>query len=296
MHSHPKKIRKAVLPAAGLGTRLLPATKALPKELLPVLDTPVLQILVEEAVAAGCEEIIFVVNTGKEAIWNHFAPHHRLERALAEKGKTAELAALQKIYRQAHFSFVLQHEQLGDGHAILQARQLVGDEPFLVLFGDDVVRAEVPVAAQLAAVYERTQSAVVALQNVPREKTGSYGVVVPGDTADRLVEIRGFVEKPAPAEAPSTLAIVGKYICPPEIFAILEKHPAGSGEIRLIDALAELQKTAPVIGWLFDGQRFDTGDKFGYFAATVDAALHHPEIGPTAADYLRRLVAGLPTR
>lgn len=290
----PKPIRKAVLPAAGFGTRLLPATKSLPKELLPIVDTPVLQFLVEEAVAAGVTEIIFVINTGKEAIWEHFAPNRVLEHFLAERGKTDELARLRKIHHLANFSYVLQSEQLGDGHAILQARELVGDEPFLVLFGDDIVHADVPVARQLVDVFNQTSSAVVALQNVPRERVGSYGVVAPKSINGSRVEIGGFVEKPQPDVAPSTLAIVGKYVCPPEIFPILAAHPNASGEIRLIDALAKLLQSTPVHGHLFDGVRYDTGDKAGYVAAVIDYALRHPEISAATTKHIREIAARLP--
>lgn len=285
-----QKIRKAVLPAAGFGTRLLPATKSLPKELLPIVDTPVLQFLVEEAVEAGVTEVIFVINTGKEAIWNHFAPHKILEQMLTEKGKQEDLARLRKIHEMARFSYVLQPEPLGDGHAILQAQELVGDEPFLVLFGDDIVVGKQGVASQLAAVHARTGGAVVALTEVPRERVSSYGVIQPGTRTGTEVTISGFVEKPKPQDAPSNLAIVGKYICPSSIFPILAKNLNGSGEIRLIDALAELRKTEPVTGLLFEGERYDTGDKAGYVQAVIDFAVRHPEIGEATKTHLKKIV------
>lgn len=288
------KIRKAVLPAAGFGTRLLPATKALPKELLPIVDKPVLQFLVEEAVSIGVEEIIFVINTGKEAIWNHFAPHKILEQMLAGKGKKQELAELKKIHQIAKFSYVLQAEPLGDGHAILQARELIGDEPFLVLFGDDLVVNKKSAAAQLAESYARNGGAVVALQEVPKNLVSNYGVVKPGKKNGREIAIQSFVEKPKPANAPSNLAIVGKYICPPEIFEILARRPKASGEMRLIDALAELKKRQPVTGVVFEGTRYDTGDKTGFVTAVIDFALRHPETKAAVAKHIKKIAAGLP--
>ena len=275
-HSPHKKITKAVLPAAGFGTRLLPATTALPKELLPLVDTPVLQLLVEEAVTAGIEDIVFVINTGKEAIWNHFSPNRVLEHALVAAGKTEQLTELRRIWTMARFSYVLQSEQRGDGHAILQARHIIGDEAFLVLFGDDVVVHTETVAEQLMRVHAETGGAVVALQQVARDATSSYGIVRPGRVEGRKVAITGFVEKPEPQDAPSDLAIVGKYVCPPEIFEILEKNPNTSGEIRLIDALSELRTLHPVTGYLFEGVRYDTGNPLGYAIAFLDAALRHP--------------------
>jgi len=277
MHKHSNKIRKAVIPVAGRGTRMLPATKAVPKELLPIVDKPVLQFLVEEAVAAGIEEIVFVTSPGKDAIQKYFHSDAELENMIAEKEQKDVLAMLQRISGLAKYEFVTQSESLGDGHAILQARELIGDEPFLVLFGDELVFGTVSVAQQLTAVWDQTHKAVVALQRVEPSAVGNYGIVQPGRMADRAVEITGFVEKPAPADAPSDLAIVGKYICPPEIFSILEKGLCDSGEIRLIDALAELQKTESVTGFVFDGMRYDTGNKAGYVQAIIDYALCHPE-------------------
>ncbi len=272
------KIRKAVLPVAGLGTRFLPATIAVPKELLPIVDKPVLQFIVEEAVAAGIEEIIFVIGPGKEAIRQHFSPQPELLKTLKEKGQLKEFAEVKKISQLAKFTYVEQTEPLGDGHAVLQAKEAVGAEPFLVLFGDDLVFNQIPVAQQLMAVHERTQGTVVALQEVEQSVVSNYGVVAPKDCRERLVEIGGFIEKPEPKDAPSNLAIVGKYICLPEIFDILAQSPSSSGELRLIDALTELVRTKPIYGLLFEGQRYDTGSKSGYLAAVRAYAESHSEI------------------
>ncbi len=272
------KIRKAVLPVAGLGTRFLPATIAVPKELLPIVDKPVLQLIVEEAVASGITEVIFVIGPGKDAIRQHFSPQPELLKMLKAKGQTEQFEMVKKISQLAKFTFVEQAEPLGDGHAILQAKEAVGAEPFLVLFGDDLIFHEIPAARQLMAVYKQTQTSVIALQEVARSAVSNYGVVVPKDQRERLVEIGGFVEKPDPKDTPSQLAIVGKYICLPEIFEILEQNPSASGELRLIDALAELVQTQSIYGLLCEGQRYDTGSKSGYLAAVNAYAAKHSEI------------------
>jgi len=271
---------------------MLPATKAVPKELLPIVDKPVLQFLVEEAVSAGIEEIIFVTSPGKDAIQKYFHTDAELEQMIAEKEQQNVLDMLQRIPRLAKYDFVIQDEPLGDGHAILQARDFIGDEPFLVLFGDELVFGATPVAKQLAAVWHMTEKAVVALQRVDEAQVSQYGIVEPGKTADRAVEIRGFVEKPLPADAPSDLAIVGKYICPPEIFDILEKGLCDSGEIRLIDALAELQQSQQITGFIFDGMRYDTGSKAGYVKAIIDYALHHPETADAVQAHIDSVARG----
>lgn len=281
-----KVLRKAVLPVAGLGTRTLPATKAVPKELLPVVDTPVLQLLVEELAAAGIIEIIFVVGPSDSAIRKHFSPTPVLEKVLAKKGQVEQLEKIKKIAELAQFSYVEQSEALGDGHAILQARELVGDEPFLVVFGDDLIVAETSATTQLLESFEAKQSAIVGLQEVSEEEVSNYGIVkLKGDS----LEIESFVEKPRSAEAPSNLAIIGKYICPPEIFPILEKHPSASGEIRLIDGLTELVQSQPVHGCVIEGQRFDCGDKLGWLKANIEFALKDPELKKKVADYLQSL-------
>lgn len=284
-----KKIKKAVLPVAGAGTRFLPATKAIPKELLPIVDKPVIQLIVEEAVASGITEIIFVTNPGKDAIRKYFEPDQALERLLQKRGKTAELAEIQRISKLAKFHYVEQTEPLGDGHAILQARELIGEEPFLVLFGDDIVTSDVPATKQLIETWEQHNTTIIALQKVEADEVGSYGIVKPKKIDGSLVEIADFIEKPQPAEAPSNLAIIGKYICLPEIFDFLAKCPNRSGEIRLIDAFSELVKTQTIFGKVIKGQRYDTGDKFGFVKATLDAALTHPDTSQQTKAYLKKL-------
>jgi len=288
-----KKIRKAVLPVAGFGTRNLPATKSIPKELLPIVDTPALQLLVEEAVAAGIEEIIFVVSPGKTAIQEYFSPSLPLEEKLKEAGKTDLLQQIQRISQLAKFTYVNQAQQLGDGHAILQAQQAVGDEAFLVLFGDEIVVSTPSLTSELLAAYEAKQTSIIALQQVSPEEVSRYGIIQPGIREENLVEIAGFIEKPKPAEAPSNLAIIGKYICTPAIFPILASHPNTSGEIRLIDALSDLLANEKVYGLIASGERYDLGDKFGFVKANLDFALQHPETSKRMQAYLRELATKL---
>ena len=287
------KIRKAVLPVAGFGTRNLPATKSIPKELLPIVDTPALQLLVEEAVAAGIEEIIFVVSPGKTAIQEYFSPSLPLEEKLKEAGKTDLLQQIQRISQLAKFTYVNQAQQLGDGHAILQAQQAVGDEAFLVLFGDEIVVSTPSLTSELLAAYEAKQTSIIALQQVSPEEVSRYGIIQPGIREENLVEIAGFIEKPKPAEAPSNLAIIGKYICTPAIFPILASHPNTSGEIRLIDALSDLLANEKVYGLIASGERYDLGDKFGFVKANLDFALQHPETSKRMQAYLRELATKL---
>jgi len=285
------KIRKAVLPVAGVGTRFLPATIAVPKELLPIVDTPVLQILVEEAVEAGIEEIIFVVSAEKTAIREHFSPQPKLEKNLAEKNKTELLERIQKIAKLAKFRFVEQREPLGDGHAILQAREKVGDEPFLILFGDDLILSQPSATTQLIETWEQKNTNVLTLSEVPANEVKNYGIVALKSRTENLVEIASFVEKPLPDKAPSNLAIVGKYICSPTIFPILEKNLSSSGEIRLIDSLAELIKTESIFGEICKGRRYDTGNKFGLVKANIDFALKDPAIATATKNYLKKIVS-----
>lgn len=287
------KIRKAVLPVAGFGTRNLPATKSIPKELLPIVDTPALQLLVEEAVAAGIEEIIFVVSPGKTAIQEYFSPSLPLEEKLKEAGKTDLLQQIQRISQLAKFTYVNQAQQLGDGHAILQAQKAVGVEAFLVLFGDEIVVSTPSLTSELLEAYEVKQASIIALQQVSPEEVSRYGIIQPGIREENLVEISGFVEKPKPAEAPSSLAIIGKYICTPAIFPILASHPNSSGEIRLIDALSELLASEKVYGLIASGERYDLGDKFGFVKANLDFALQHPETASRMQAYLRELATKL---
>ncbi|MDD3066303.1 MAG: UTP--glucose-1-phosphate uridylyltransferase [Candidatus Gracilibacteria bacterium] len=288
-----KKIRKAVLPVAGFGTRNLPATKSIPKELLPIVDTPALQLLVEEAVAAGIEEIIFVVSPGKTAIQEYFSPSLPLEEKLKEAGKNDLLQQIQWISQLAKFTYVNQAQQLGDGHAILQAQQAVDGEAFLVLFGDEIVVSTPSLTTELLAAYTAKESSIVALQQVSPAEVSRYGIIQPGIREENLVEIAGFVEKPKPADAPSDLAIIGKYICTPAIFPILAAHPNSSGEIRLIDALSELLASEKVYGLVANGERYDLGDKFGFVKANLDFALQHPETASRMQAYLRELAGRL---
>ncbi len=268
------KIKKAVIPVAGFGTRFLPVAKAVPKELLPIVDKPVLQFLVEEAVAAGIEEIVFVVSEGKEAIRNHFSPAPALEAKLKAKGEEAKLAEIQKISQLAKFDYVTQEEMLGDGHAVLQAREKIGAEPFLVLFGDDLIFSEISPAKQLIDIFEKENSSVVGLQEVVESEVHNYGIVGIRDNS----EIEKFIEKPQPEDAPSNLAIIGKYVCTPAVFDILERNPSESGEIRLIDALSILLEREKVFGKIIAGERFDCGSKAGWLRANIFYAKQHPEI------------------
>lgn len=270
-----KKIRKAVFPVAGMGTRFLPATKAIPKEMLPVVDKPLIQYGVEEALAAGVEEIIFVTGRGKTALEDHFDLNPELERALSERGKQAELAAVRDVVLGAgKLSCVRQSEPLGLGHAVWCARQLVGDEPFAVLLPDDLVLADRPCLAQMVDAYDETGGNVVAVMDVPREHTNRYGILDVGADDGRLAEVKGLVEKPDPADAPSTLSIIGRYVLMPEIFGFLDRQERGAGgEIQLTDAMAHMIGNLPFHGLRFEGTRFDCGDKVGFLEANIAFAL-----------------------
>lgn len=260
------KIRKAVLPVAGMGTRFMPATKVIPKELLPIVNKPVIQYLVEEAVLSGIEEIIFVISKDKELIREHFSRHPELEAVLKARRKYHVLEKLEPIHKLATFHYVYQEEPLGDGHAILQAETLVENEPFLVLFGDDIVKHEVPAAQQLMDQFKG--EAIVAVQRVAKEQLSSYGVIHPGEKKGALHKIEGMVEKPHPDEAPSELGIIGKYVCPPEIFEAIRQGKAGNdGELRLIDGLNKLRESQNVWAYPIQGERFDTGKAEGLIAA-----------------------------
>jgi UTP--glucose-1-phosphate uridylyltransferase len=283
------KIRKAIIPVAGLGTRLLPASKVVPKELLPILDKPVLQILVQEAVEAGITEIIFVINSAKTAIKKYFSTQSKLEDTLKKTGKLKILKEIKAIQNLAKFKFCLQHEPLGDGHAILQARKLIGSEPFLVLFGDEVFIGDNP-CHQLIQTFTKKKSATIALTKVKFSEVENYGIISPKSRYKNIIEIADFVEKPKSNQAPSNFAITGKYVLPPEIFSILEKKPSSSGEIRLIDALIELKKIQPIFGKILTGKRFDTGNKFGLLTANLEFALQDPEIKKQVKQYLRKIL------
>ncbi len=258
------KIRKAVFPAAGFGTRFLPVTKSQPKEMLPIVDKPVIQYLVEEAVASGIEEIIIVTGRGKRSIEDHFDYSFELEHTLVEKGKNTLLKEVRRISKLAKFIYVRQPMPLGDGHAILCAKEVVGNEPFAVLFGDDIVDNKVPALKQLIEVYQKTKSSVIALQAVTPSETENYGIIGIKKSDGRIHEIETLIEKPAPEKAPSNLGIIGKYVVTPEIIEALQKSKAShGGEIRLIDGLTELKKTQKLFGLEIEGKRYDTGNKFG---------------------------------
>lgn len=286
-------IRKAIIPAAGLGTRFLPATKAQPKEMLPVVDKPVIQYLVEEAVASGIEQIIIVTGRDKRPIEDHFDQCFELEYALQARGKLDLLKKVRAVTNLAKFIYVRQPEPRGDGDAILRARDIVGDEPCAVLFGDDIVDAKVPCIRQLMRVYEKFKSPVIALQKVPLSRVSAYGVVAVKSSRGKEHRISALVEKPEPQDAPSNLAIVGKYIITPAIFKALEKVNGGNdGEIRLIDGFREFVKRKPLYGLEFEGKRYDTGDKFGFLKASIDFALKRPELKSKLMQYLKKIVDG----
>jgi len=289
------RVRKAVFPAAGWGTRFLPATKALPKEMLPLVDKPVIQYAVEEAVAAGIEQVIIVTSSQKRAIEDHFDLSFELEHLLEAKGDIEMLRRVRHISDLAQISYVRQKEQLGLGHAVLMARDIVGHEPFAVILSDDVVVSERPCIGQLIAAYEQTHASVVAVMEVPPEEASRYGVINP-DPADppggdpRLHKVRGLVEKPKPEEAPSNLAIIGRYVLTPKIFEKLEQTPRGAGgEIQLTDGIEALMIEQNVYGYAFEGVRYDAGTTMGWLKASVELALERPEIGTEFRQFLGQL-------
>jgi len=288
-------IRKAVLPVAGLGTRFLPATKAQPKEMLPIVDKPLVQYAVEEVSASGVPLVIFVTGRGKHAIEDHFDVSFELEYQLAGRGKEEMREQLRSISGLLQMTYVRQKEALGLGHAILTARDLVGDEAFAVLLSDDVIDSEVPCLKQMMEVFERYGRSVIAIQRVPRRAASSYGIIrgraVPDDQwSGRLFRIDDMVEKPAPGRAPSNLAIIGRYILTPAIFAELAATQAGAGgEIQLTDALRRLLLKEPIYGYVFEGKRYDAGDKLGFLEATVEMALKRPGLGSEFRKYLKTL-------
>jgi UTP--glucose-1-phosphate uridylyltransferase len=289
------RVRKAVFPAAGLGTRFLPATKAQPKEMLPLVDKPIIQYGVEEAMAAGCDQIIIVTGRGKTSIEDHFDVSYELEKMLEERGKTDLLAIVRQISDMIHVAYVRQKEAMGLGHAVLMARELVGSEPFAVLLADDVIDAQKPCLKQMMEVFEDSQCSIIATQEVNGPAIASYGVLdaqrIEGKYNGRAYNVRNLVEKPKPEEAPSNLAIIGRYILTPTIFDTLERTPLGTGgELQLTDGLRGLLTAGEnIYGYTFEGKRHDTGDKLGFLKATVEFALKRSDLGPAFADYLRSL-------
>ena len=292
------RVRKAVFPAAGWGTRFLPATKAQPKEMLPLVDKPIIQYGVEEAVAAGIEQVIIVTSTHKGAIEDHFDLNYELEMVLEQKGEIEKLRQVRAITDLAQLAYVRQKEQLGLGHAILMAKDLIGHEPFAVLLPDDVVIADRPCIGQLINAYQRTHASVVAVMPVPEEEVSRYGIVAaetdPGHADDpRLRRMTGIVEKPSPEDAPSTLAVIGRYVLTPKIFDKLEQTQRGSGgEIQLTDAIHSLMAEQSVYTYEFDGVRYDAGTTMGWLEATVDLALQRPELASGFRSHLRSLDLG----
>lgn len=286
-------IRRAVFPAAGLGTRFLPATKAQPKEMLPLVDKPIMQYAVEEAVDSGIENLVIVTGRGKNSIEDHFDRAFELEVVLEERGKTELLKLVQSISDTVPISYIRQKEALGLGHAILTARDLLNNEPFAALLADDVIIADPPCIRQMMDVFDHFQTCVVAIMEVPREETNRYGIIagspLPGSEG-RLYEVRDMVEKPSVEDAPSNLAIIGRYILTPSIFQALTQTPQGSGgEIQLTDALRSLMATQRVLAYKFDGKRHDAGEKLGFLKATVEFALQNEDLGAGFREYLKSL-------
>lgn len=289
-----KEVRKAVFPAAGLGTRFLPASKAVPKEMIPLVDKPVIQYGVEEAVASGCNEIIIVTSRGKSAIEDHFDISYELEKALEAKGKTALLDMVRHIAGLAKLSYTRQSEAKGLGHAVLMASELVGDEPFAVILPDDVIDSQVPCVKQMIEVYNETGASVLATQVVEGKAISAYGVLdvkpVGGKWGERLFEVRDLVEKPKLEDAPSRLAIIGRYILTPAIFEMIAStKPGALGELQLTDGIKGLLKKEKVYGYTFEGKRHDAGDKLGFLKATVEFALKREDLGEEFRQYLRTL-------
>lgn len=285
------KVKKAIIPAAGLGTRFLPATKAQPKEMLPIVDKPTIQFIIEEAIAAGIEDIIIITGRYKRAIEDHFDKSMELEMELKSKGKDDLLEIVENISNMANVNYVRQKEAKGLGHAINCARAFIGNEPFAVLLGDDVVYGQKPAIKQLMDVYEQSGKSVLGVMQVPKEETNKYGIVSTKDKiADRLYEVSGLVEKPCIDKAPSNIAIVGRYIINPEIFDIITNtEPGSGGEIQLTDALSTLLTQQGMLACEFEGIRYDVGDKLGFLKATVEYALRRDDLGPEFAEYLQQL-------
>lgn len=287
-----KKVRKAVFPAAGMGTRFLPATKAQPKEMLPLVDKPIIQYGVEEALASGCDQIIIVTGRGKSAIEDHFDMSYELEKMLEQRGKTELLALVQNVSKMVDVAYVRQKEAKGLGHAVLMAKELVGDEPFAVILPDDIVDAEIPCLKQMLEIYNETGASVLATEVIEGPAISAYGVLdaSPISSRDDLFEVRNLVEKPKLKDAPSKLAIIGRYVLTPRIFELLQSTPPGTGgELQLTDGMKELLKHEKIYGYTFKGKRHDAGDKLGMLKATVEFALKREDLGPDFRAYLKNL-------
>lgn len=288
------KIRKAVIPVAGLGTRFLPASKAIPKEMLTIVDRPTIQYIVEEVVASGIEQIILVTSEGKSAIENHFDYDFHLDTVLYEKKKTKLLEEMRHLSNLIDIVSVRQKKPLGLGHAIWTARNVVGNEPFVVLLGDDLVLSEQPCCKQMLNLFDEVQESVVAVQKVPQDQTYQYGIVEGNYIKERVIKVDRMVEKPAPGTTKSDMAIIGRYILQPEIFDLLEKTtPGHGGEIQLTDALLALSNKRGMYAYEFDGTRFDAGDKLGYLKAIIAFALRHPDICENFSEHLKDVASQL---
>ncbi|XRG77783.1 UTP--glucose-1-phosphate uridylyltransferase GalU [Rossellomorea sp. GAMAL-10_SWC] len=285
-----KKVRKAIIPAAGLGTRFLPATKAMPKEMLPIVDKPTIQYIIEEAIEAGIEDIIIVTGKGKRAIEDHFDISFELEQNLLEKKKYDILERVQESSK-VEIHYIRQKEPRGLGHAVWCARKFIGDEPFAVLLGDDIIQAEVPGVEQLIQQYELTHSSVIGVQEVPEDEAYRYGIVDPVEKDGRRYQVRNFVEKPAKGTQPSNLAIMGRYLLTPEIFEFLEEQEVGAGgEIQLTDAIQKLNKIQRVFAYDFEGKRYDVGEKLGFITTSIDFALQRDDLRDDLLDYLKQKI------
>jgi UTP--glucose-1-phosphate uridylyltransferase len=288
-----QKVRKAIIPAAGLGTRFLPATKAQPKEMLPIVDKPSIQYIVEEAIASGIEDILIISGRGKRAIEDHFDKTYELEKVLQQKNKLDLLAEVQAISELANIHYIRQKEPLGLGHAIWCARSFVGNEPFAVMLGDDIIHSEIPCLKQMIEVYNQQQCAIIGVQQVPDEDVSKYGIIAPNPQHlhQQVMEVLQLVEKPRKGQAPSNFAIMGRYILTPEIFSILDHQAPGSGgEIQLTDAISRLNEQQQVMAYCFQGQRYDIGDKLGFIVATLDFALRRPELKQEVLRYIANVL------
>ncbi|RKL68223.1 UTP--glucose-1-phosphate uridylyltransferase [Salipaludibacillus neizhouensis] len=286
------KVRKAIIPAAGLGTRFLPATKAQPKEMLPIVDKPTIQYIVEEAIASGIEDIIIISGRGKRAIEDHFDKSYELEETLLKKEKMELLAEIQQISNMANIHYIRQKEPHGLGHAIGCAKHFIGNEPFAVLLGDDIVQSDIPCLKQLINVFDKYNSSVVGVQPVPDEDVSKYGIVSPKsmEVEQGVIHVKDLVEKPKQGESPSNFAIMGRYVLRPEIFQILDELPPGAGnEIQLTDAIKKLNENQVVLAYEFTGDRYDVGDKLGFVKATIDFALQRDDLKKDVQEYLKKI-------
>ncbi len=285
-----QQITKAVIPAAGLGTRFLPVTKASPKEMLPLVDKPLIQYVVEEAVASGIRQIIIITGRGKRAIEDHFDISFELEEILKQTGKKRLLPELRNISEMADFCYIRQSQPQGLGHALLCAKHVIGDEPFAVMLGDDIIDHPKPALKQMVEIYENHHAPIIGIQQVEKSEVHQYGILDASVTKEGLYKIKTLVEKPAVADAPSDLAVIGRYILTPEIFELLEKTPPGkNNEIQLTDALKELAKIKSMYGYRIEGSRYDAGDKLGFLQATVEMGLKNPQLGNKFRNYLKGL-------